>query len=249
MQPLDPSRPARGREHLHPPRDGRRGRPARCCFTRPRRRQRWRARRTGPRQAHRGPARRALLDHLRADRELAGDHPGPPDDSFEDRATTVGRPLPQTEVRIVDPVSGETVASGVVGELCTRGYLVMNGYYEMPDETAEAIDADGWLHTGDLASMDERGHCRIEGRLKDMIIRGGENIFPREIEQGCSPTRRRRRRRRGIPDQKWGEQVVRFRPPLARHDARHRGARRLRAARSSRRTRRRATGCARGVPA
>ena len=133
------------------------------------------------------------------------------DDSFEDRATTVGRPLPQTEVRIVDPVSGETLPCGTVGELCTRGYLVMHGYYEMPDATDAAIDADGWLHTGDLASMDERGHCRIEGRLKDMIIRGGENIFPREIEQrlfihpgvGDAAVV-------GIPDEKWGEQVCAF---------------------------------------
>src|SRR3954468_16702637 len=105
------------------------------------------------------------------------------DDSCHDRAPTVGRPLPQTEVRVVDPASGETLPCGAVGELCTRGYLVMHGYYEMPDATEAAIDEGGWLHTGDLASMDERGHCRIEGRLKDMIIRGGENIFPKEIEQ------------------------------------------------------------------
>jgi acyl-CoA synthetase (AMP-forming)/AMP-acid ligase II len=132
-------------------------------------------------------------------------------DTFEDRATTVGRPLPQTEVRIVDPATGETIPCGVVGELCTRGYLVMLGYYEMPDATAAAIDADGWLHTGDLASMDDRGYCRIEGRLKDMIIRGGENIFPREIEQrlfthaavGDVAVV-------GIPDEKWGEQVCAF---------------------------------------
>ena len=133
------------------------------------------------------------------------------DDSFDDRATTIGRPLPQTEVRIVDPATGETVPCGVVGELCTRGYLVMHGYYEMPDATAAAIDGDGWLHTGDLASMDDRGYCRIEGRLKDMIIRGGENIFPREIEQrlfthpavGDVAVV-------GIPDEKWGEQVCAF---------------------------------------
>jgi len=136
---------------------------------------------------------------------------GRQDDTFEDRSTTIGRPLPQTEVRIVDPATGETVPCGVVGELCTRGYLVMLGYYEMPDATAAAIDTDGWLHTGDLASMDDRGYCRIEGRLKDMIIRGGENIFPREIEQrlfthpcvGDVAVV-------GIPDQKWGEQVCAF---------------------------------------
>ena len=133
------------------------------------------------------------------------------DDSFEDRATTIGRPLPQTEVKIVDAITGETVPCGEVGELCTRGYLVMNGYYEMPDATAAAIDGDRWLHTGDLASMDDRGYCRIEGRLKDMIIRGGENIFPREIEQrlftheavaDVAVV--------GIPDEKWGEQVCAF---------------------------------------
>jgi fatty-acyl-CoA synthase len=135
---------------------------------------------------------------------------GRPDDSFEDRATTVGRPLPQTEVKIVDP-GGRTLPCGDVGELCARGYLVMNGYYEMPEASGEAIDQEGWLHTGDLASMDERGHCRIEGRLKDMIIRGGENIFPREIEQrlfiheqvaDVAVV--------GIPDEKWGEQVCAF---------------------------------------
>jgi fatty-acyl-CoA synthase len=133
------------------------------------------------------------------------------EDRFEDRSTTVGRPLPQTEVRIVDTATGETVPCGVVGELCTRGYHVMQGYYEMPDATAETIDRAGWLHTGDLASMDERGYCRIEGRLKDMIIRGGENIFPREIEQrlfthaavGDVAVV-------GIPDEKWGEQVCAF---------------------------------------
>jgi fatty-acyl-CoA synthase len=133
------------------------------------------------------------------------------DDSFDDRATTIGRPLPQTEVRIVDPVTGETVPCGVVGELCARGYLVMHGYYEMPDATFATIDGGQWLHTGDLESMDDRGYCRIEGRLKDMIIRGGENIFPREIEQrlfthaavGDVAVV-------GIPDETWGEQVCAF---------------------------------------
>jgi fatty-acyl-CoA synthase len=133
------------------------------------------------------------------------------DDRFDDRATTIGRPLPQTDVRIVDPITGQTVPCGIVGELLTRGYLVMRCYYEMPEATAAAIDGDGWLHTGDLASMDDRGYCRIEGRLKDMIIRGGENIFPREIEQrlfthpavGDVAVV-------GIPDEKWGEQVCAF---------------------------------------
>jgi fatty-acyl-CoA synthase len=133
------------------------------------------------------------------------------DDTAEDKATTIGRPVPQTEVKIVDPLSGDVVACGEVGELCARGYMVMHGYFENADATAEAIDAEGWYHTGDLASMDERGYCRIEGRLKDMIIRGGENIYPREIEDvlfahpavGDVAVV-------GVPDDKWGEQVVAF---------------------------------------
>jgi fatty-acyl-CoA synthase len=133
------------------------------------------------------------------------------DDAFGDRATTIGRPIPQTEVKVVDPVDGATVPCGVVGELCTRGYHVMLGYYEMPDATADTITQDGWLHTGDLASMDDRGYCRIEGRLKDMIIRGGENIFPREIEQRLfSHEAVGDVAVVGIPDEKWGEQVCAF---------------------------------------
>ena len=105
------------------------------------------------------------------------------DDSVEDKADTIGLPLPNIETKIIDPNTGETVPIGTVGEFCTRGYHVMLGYFEMPDATAAAIDADGWLHTGDLCAMDERGYCTVEGRLKDMIIRGGENIYPREIEE------------------------------------------------------------------
>jgi fatty-acyl-CoA synthase len=136
------------------------------------------------------------------------------DDTPEDKATTIGRAIPQTEVKIIDPVSGQTVAPGTVGELCARGYMVMTGYFENPQATGEAIDADGWYHTGDLASMDERGYCRIEGRLKDMIIRGGENIYPREIEDvlfahpGVGDVAVV-----GIPDEKWGEQVAAFLRP------------------------------------
>ncbi|TMK64669.1 MAG: AMP-dependent synthetase [Actinobacteria bacterium] len=132
-------------------------------------------------------------------------------DTPEDKAETIGRPLSQTEVKIVDPVTGDIVAPGVVGELCARGYMVMHGYYENPAATADAIDSDGWYHTGDLASMDERGYCSIEGRLKDMIIRGGENIYPREIEAvlfehpGVADVAVV-----GIPDDKWGEQVAAF---------------------------------------
>jgi fatty-acyl-CoA synthase len=106
-----------------------------------------------------------------------------PQDSFALKAATVGIPLPYTEVKIVDPASGATVACSTAGELCCRGYLVMKGYYKMPEKTAEAIDGQGWLHTGDLAAMDEHGYVRIVGRLKEMIIRGGENIYPAEIEE------------------------------------------------------------------
>jgi fatty-acyl-CoA synthase len=105
------------------------------------------------------------------------------DDSFELKAATVGVPLPHTEVKIIHPATGEVVPCGERGELCCRGYLVMAGYYQMPEKTAEAIDAAGWLHTGDLATMDARGYVNIVGRLKDMVIRGGENLFPREIEE------------------------------------------------------------------
>jgi fatty-acyl-CoA synthase len=134
-----------------------------------------------------------------------------PDDAPEDRATSLGRPLPQTEVKIVDPATGQVVPPGTVGELCTRGYLVMHGYNENPEATAVTIDPDGWLHTGDLGSMDERGYCYIEGRLKDMIIRGGENIYPREIEQLLfSHPKVADVAVVGLPDPKWGEQVAAF---------------------------------------
>ena len=104
-------------------------------------------------------------------------------DSVDDRAETMGRPLPYTEARIAGLRTNETARCGETGEICTRGYLVMRGYLNAPEATAAAIDADGWLHTGDLGSMDERGYLRIAGRLKEMIIRGGENIYPREIEE------------------------------------------------------------------
>ena len=104
------------------------------------------------------------------------------DDSAQDRAETLGTPLPQTEIQIADVATGGPVPVGQAGELCARGYLVMRGYHDSPEATAAAIDAEGWYHTGDLASLDGRGYLRIEGRIKDMIIRGGENIYPREIE-------------------------------------------------------------------
>ncbi|WP_343238469.1 AMP-binding protein [Streptomyces sp. SID13031] len=133
------------------------------------------------------------------------------DDAPDDRAETIGRALTGAEVRIVRPGSGEPAGLGEIGELCTRGYHVMAGYFDDPEQTAAAIDPDGWLHTGDLASMDERGYCRVEGRLKEMIIRGGENIYPREIEQLLitHPTVEDVAVV-GIPDPYWGEQVAAF---------------------------------------
>ncbi len=104
------------------------------------------------------------------------------DDALEDRVGTVGRVHPHVEVKIIDK-SGRTTAVGESGELCTRGYSVMRGYWNDEERTRESIDEGGWMHTGDLATIDERGYCRIVGRVKDMIIRGGENIYPREIEE------------------------------------------------------------------
>jgi fatty-acyl-CoA synthase len=105
-----------------------------------------------------------------------------PHDPFELKAGTVGVPLAHTAVKIANPLTGEPVGFGERGELCARGFLIMKDYYKMPDKTAETIDADGWLHSGDLATMDAQGYINIVGRVKDMVIRGGENIFPAEIE-------------------------------------------------------------------
>ena len=105
------------------------------------------------------------------------------EDTLERRVSTVGTALPNVEVKLVDPETGEDVPVGEQGELLTRSFMVMKGYYNLPEATASAIDQDGWLHTGDLATVDEDGYYRITGRLKDMIIRGGENIYPREIEE------------------------------------------------------------------
>ena len=105
------------------------------------------------------------------------------DDSLDRRVATVGRVGPHLEVKIVEPETGYTVDRGEPGELCTRGYSVMLGYWEQPDKTAEAIDAARWMHTGDLAVMDSDGYVSITGRIKDMVIRGGENVYPREIEE------------------------------------------------------------------
>jgi fatty-acyl-CoA synthase len=131
------------------------------------------------------------------------------DDPWEVRVTTVGKVLPHTEVKIIDPVSGKVVPRGTLGELCTRGYCVMKGYYKNEEATRGVIDGDGWLHTGDLGVMREDGYCRIAGRVKDMIIRGGENIYPREIEEflytcpGIGEVQIV-----GIPSAKYGEEVA-----------------------------------------
>ncbi|HEY4005102.1 MAG TPA: AMP-binding protein [Pseudonocardia sp.] len=105
------------------------------------------------------------------------------DASLERRTSTVGTPHPHVEIKIVDPETGLTVPRGQTGELCTRGYLVMRGYWRQPDRTAEVIDEARWMHTGDLATMDDEDYVKIVGRLKDMVIRGGENLYPREIEE------------------------------------------------------------------
>ncbi|MGH8998776.1 MAG: AMP-binding protein [Acidimicrobiia bacterium] len=131
------------------------------------------------------------------------------DDSPEDQSQTIGRALPHMELRIADPASGATLAPGAQGEICARGYQAMVGYFDLPDETRAAVGDDGWVHTGDLGTMDERGYLNITGRLKDMIIRGGENIYPREIEDvlfshpGVADIAVV-----GVPDERWGEQVA-----------------------------------------
>jgi fatty-acyl-CoA synthase len=131
------------------------------------------------------------------------------DDPIELRVSSVGRKLPDVEVKILDLETDEEVGTGEQGDLCTRGYLVMRGYYKMDDKTAEVIDEDGWLHTGDLATMDENGYVKITGRAKDMIIRGGENIYPREIEEFLyTHPEISDVQVHGVPDEKYVEQVA-----------------------------------------
>jgi len=131
------------------------------------------------------------------------------EDPVELRVSTVGRALPEAEVKIIDIETGATLPPGKQGELCARGYMVMKGYYKMPEETAKVIDADNWLHTGDLAIMDENGYCKITGRIKQMIIRGGENIYPKEIEEFLyTHPKISDVQIYGVPDKKYGEQVM-----------------------------------------
>ena len=130
------------------------------------------------------------------------------DDSVERRCTTVGRAHPHVEIKIVDPDTGLTVARGEPGEFCTRGYSVMLGYWKNPAATADAIDAARWMHTGDLAVMDEEGYVTIVGRIKDMIIRGGENVYPREVEEFLhTHPAVSEAQVVGVPDTRYGEEV------------------------------------------
>jgi fatty-acyl-CoA synthase len=137
-------------------------------------------------------------------------------DSLEHRVSTVGRVGPHLEVKVIDTATGATVPRGTDGELCTRGYSVMLGYWEQPDQTAESIDADGWMHSGDLAVMDADGFLSVTGRIKDMVIRGGENIYPREIEEFLyTHPDVLDAQAIGVPDAKYGEELmawVRLRP-------------------------------------
>ncbi|MEV0683667.1 AMP-binding protein [Nocardia sp. NPDC050378] len=145
------------------------------------------------------------------------------DDSIERRTATVGRVGPHLEVKVVDPDTGRTVARGEPGELCTRGYSVMLGYWDQPDKTAEAIDAARWMHTGDIGVMDDDGYLSVTGRIKDMVIRGGENIYPREIEEFLyTHPDIVDAQVIGVPDDKYGEELmvwVRLREGSDRLDA------------------------------
>jgi fatty-acyl-CoA synthase len=131
------------------------------------------------------------------------------DDPLDKRVGTVGQVHPHVEVKVVDPITGSVVDRGASGELCTRGYSVMLGYWEDAEKTTESIDAAGWMHTGDLATMDAEGYLNIVGRIKDMIIRGGENVYPREIEEflythpdivDVQVV--------GVPDARYGEEIM-----------------------------------------
>jgi fatty-acyl-CoA synthase len=141
------------------------------------------------------------------------------DDDLERRVSTIGRVHPHLEVKIVDPATGRVVPRGTPGEFCTRGYSVMLGYWDEPSKTAEAIDPARWMHTGDLATMDAEGYLNIVGRIKDMVIRGGENVYPREIEEFLyTHPDIVDAQVIGVPDERYGEELmawVRLRPGVA----------------------------------
>jgi fatty-acyl-CoA synthase len=131
------------------------------------------------------------------------------DDDLEHRTATVGRVMPHVEIKVVDPATGQVVPTGTPGEICTRGYSVMLGYWEEPEKTAEVIDAARWMHTGDLAVMRSDGYVNIVGRIKDLVIRGGENIYPREIEEFLySHPDVADVAVIGVPDERYGEELM-----------------------------------------
>src|SRR6266536_480392 len=131
------------------------------------------------------------------------------DDGLARRTETVGRVMPHLESKVVDPATGLVLRRGEPGELCTRGYAVMLGYWDQPEATAEAIDAARWMHTGDLATMDSDGYVNIVGRIKDLVIRGGENVYPREIEEFLyAHPDVADVQVIGVPDAKYGEELM-----------------------------------------
>jgi len=145
------------------------------------------------------------------------------DDVLDKRVATVGRVHPHVEVQVVDPETGETLDRNQPGELCTRAYSVMLGYWEEPEKTAEAIDVARWMHTGDLAVMDDAGYLNIVGRIKDLVIRGGENVYPREVEEFLyTHPDVLDAQVIGVPDERYGEELMawlRLRPGAEPLDA------------------------------
>jgi fatty-acyl-CoA synthase len=130
------------------------------------------------------------------------------DDPIEIRVSTVGKAIPHIECKIVDPETGKTLLPNTPGEFCSRGYNTMKGYYKMPEATAQVIDDEGWLHSGDLAMVDENGYYKITGRIKDMIIRGGENIYPKEIEEFLYTLEQIEDAQViGVPSEHYGEEI------------------------------------------
>jgi fatty-acyl-CoA synthase len=138
------------------------------------------------------------------------------DDTLEHRCETVGQVMPHTEIKVIDPASGRIVPRGQPGEFCARGYLVMRGYWNDPQRTAESIDPGGWMHSGDLATLDEDGYVRIVGRIKDMVIRGGENVYPREVEEFLyTHPQVADVQVIGVPDERYGEELMAWIVPHA----------------------------------